>query len=233
MSQQGEHHIRASALTALSNFDDMRIIDPLLLALRDKRYDVRKAATDALVHLGNELVPSLEIALSDMEPHVRRAAASVLSQIGDRSAVQSLMSALTDEDASVRREVIIALAKLGGAEVIGALTHGLRDSDLDVKLAATAGLGLIGSIEAIPALLRVADDDYLVRTALESLCLIVQQHTSDIATEDLLAMAHFQPPPNLNEPQGALAASVEKHVVDPLLVIRLAQQELQLRGVSV
>ena len=118
-------------------------VKPLIAALKDK--DVRKAAAEALDHLGWKpaqdesagwywmakhdwdkcvalgalAVEPLIAALKDENSDVRQAAAKALGKIGDPRAVEPLIDALQDKEWFVRRtaaEALISIYRRGGLE---------------------------------------------------------------------------------------------------------------------
>ena len=81
-----EHIVRKEAIIALGRRQEKRAVDPLIAALKDKRWDVRSNA------------------------------ATALGEIGDSRAIGPLSKLLRTEtrEQLVREEVAVALKKLGG-----------------------------------------------------------------------------------------------------------------------
>jgi HEAT repeat protein len=103
-------------------------------------------------------VPPLIEALKDSEWKVRRAAAEALGYFSaaGRKSHQPLLDCLGDERTEVRRAVILSLGRLGkgSPQVEAAVRHLLEDSDPVAKINARVALALMGKSDdsAIPAL---------------------------------------------------------------------------------
>jgi len=87
-------------------------------ALKDERWDVRRAAATALAEMGpyaRDAVPAFIEALEDERWDVRGAAATALAEIGPdaRAAVPALITPLKDERWDVRRAAAAALKRIG------------------------------------------------------------------------------------------------------------------------
>ena len=100
---------------------DVRLIDPLIAALRDVNQHKREAAfsilsaTDpawAKYEVAIKQVPDFIANLEDKDPGVRETAVVVLGIIGDARAVDSLYAQLNDKNSSMRMTTIKALNKL-------------------------------------------------------------------------------------------------------------------------
>ncbi|MCC7451480.1 MAG: HEAT repeat domain-containing protein [Anaerolineae bacterium] len=105
--------MREAAL-ALGRFNDIRTIKALINLLRQEDDDKAwNYAFDGLKAIGIPAVQSLIDALHDDDEGVRGAAAGLLGEIGDRSAIASLVVVLEDSNEWVRRAAKDALAQLG------------------------------------------------------------------------------------------------------------------------
>jgi HEAT repeat protein len=92
-------------------------------------------------------VAALARALQDESPHVRKAAALALGDIGPaaHSALPALVHALQhDNEAGVRRRAAVALGDIGAEEAIPALHEATKDADETVRRTAAAALAEIG-----------------------------------------------------------------------------------------
>jgi len=136
-------------------------VPPLIQALGDSDWVVRRAAAEALGKLGDpQAVPALIQALGDSDSDVRAVAAEALGAIGDPQAVPALIQALGDSGWDVRRAAAEALGKLGDPQAVPALIQALGDRSENVRFAAAWALGAIGDPQAIPALIKALGDDW-------------------------------------------------------------------------
>ena len=116
-------------------------VDPLLGALSDPKSQVRVAAVNALVKIGDErAIPPLIDMLQESDAHVQETAASALASIGDARAVMPLV-ALAGEG-SVVTAAVKALDRL-----LERIVQAVPDADL-IKIAALQGPAPQGPGEA-------------------------------------------------------------------------------------
>jgi vesicle coat complex subunit len=92
-------------------------VEPLIMALKDKEWDVRTMAAYALGNIGpkaEKAVPALIETLKDKEQQVRDNAAWALGKIGPKAekAVPALIEALKDKNEYVRKAAKEALEKI-------------------------------------------------------------------------------------------------------------------------
>jgi len=104
--------VRAKAVKALGNIRDLRVVEPLIQALKDEHWDVRRRAAWVLGNMGEPAVEPLLQALEDEHWDVRRKAAWALGNIRDARAIEPLIQALRDEYPDVRRQAARSLAAL-------------------------------------------------------------------------------------------------------------------------
>jgi uncharacterized protein (TIGR03067 family) len=92
------------------------LVPTLVEALRDEDDEVRRAAADALRHLGSDAVPGLVAALKSKAPRLRIEAVRILGAIGPKaeSALPVLVRTLRDkrEDTEVRRATARAVGQI-------------------------------------------------------------------------------------------------------------------------
>jgi len=139
----------------------------------------------AIVQLGSNAVPALIDVLRDDDPEIRRAACTVLGQIGNPTAVSELAKRLQDWVSDVRIAACTALGQIRdpsavtaliacldkrdiseaaanalvqiGKPAVPALTKALTSSKNNVRSAACTVLGKIGDPSAVPALIACLD----------------------------------------------------------------------------
>ena len=132
------------AVWALTQFDDPRLVVPLIGALTARDATTRALAAGKLAELGDRgAVPALVAALSDSDPHVREEVARALGRIGDPAALDPLLEALrSDSGNHVREEAATAVGALAGADgrAADALAAALDDRHVAVRRAAGEAL---------------------------------------------------------------------------------------------
>lgn len=119
-----------------SSFDD------LLAALVDKNVHLSSRAFTALSLLGDETVvqPLLRLLTSHRQPRLRARSATLLGELGYRSAVQGLIEALKDRDYDVRYAAIYALGEIGEPSSIDPLRKLFQSNDIPTHQLVTTAL---------------------------------------------------------------------------------------------
>jgi len=138
--------VRARAVEALASSGDARVIEPLVQALHDKHWDVRRRAAWALGHLGEPAVEPLMRALQDWQWDVRRKVAWALGNLRDRRAVEPLIRAVQDERADVREQAAWALGHLQDLRAVEPLSAALLDDYAPVWHEAARALATIAAL---------------------------------------------------------------------------------------
>jgi HEAT repeat protein len=157
--------VRSAATASLGRIGDARAIGPLVLALKDDESEVRKMAAGALTQIdakwaeseaARKLAPELRSALGSGDWAVRRAAAYVLEQLGERK-----ITAVEHSDTEMATP-----ARRRQQAVMTAFTDLLQDADGDLRLAAAESLGRLGDSHArSPLMTALKDVDKAVRLA--------------------------------------------------------------------
>lgn len=152
LKHEKEARVRASAVDALWNTRDVRVVEPLIQALKDdESWDVRRRAAWALGNMGEIAVePLIQALQEDVNWDVRRKATWALGNIGDVRGVIPLIQALRDEYSDVREEAAWALGNIGDVRGVKPLVHALRGEHSDVRRQAARSLAaLAGSNEEL------------------------------------------------------------------------------------
>ena len=163
--------IRCAAAKALGEIKDVKAVESLIAAFKDRDGDVRREAAWALGEIKDvKAVESLIIALKDRDKIVRRGAAGALGGIKDIKVVESLITTLKDNDELVRHEAAWALGEIKDVKAVGPLIVALKDSDenVDVRIAAAEVHGKIKGVKAVKSLivaLKDSDENVDVRIA--------------------------------------------------------------------
>ena len=143
LKSKKDSRVRAKAVEALGKIEDVSAVEPLILALTDENWDVRRKAAWALGNMGEPAVKPLILALTDENWDVRRKAAWALGNIRDLRAIEPLMHALKDEYPDVREEAAWALGNIKDLRAVEPLLHALTDEYSDVRWQAARSLAVL------------------------------------------------------------------------------------------
>lgn len=121
--------IRISAVSALNELPDPKIIEPLIEVFDDEESDVSGWAASAVGEVGSVAVPFLLVALKSQNALVRGNAVYGLSCTKDERAVEPIIAALKDYKALVRWEAARALGDIGDARALPALQKVAEEED--------------------------------------------------------------------------------------------------------
>ncbi|MBH0202330.1 MAG: HEAT repeat domain-containing protein [Nitrospira sp.] len=124
--------VRKYAIAALGKIRDERVLDPLMLQLRNDEF--KDDAIDALVQLGDPSVERLIGALRDKDENVRKCAVLALGRIKSGEAIDPLIGMLGDKDWFTRLTAAAALESIGEERGREAITPLLKDPDMVVKM---------------------------------------------------------------------------------------------------
>lgn len=124
--------VRKYVIAALGKIRDERVLDPLILQLRNDEF--KDDAIDALVTLGEPAVEKLIGALRDKDENVRKFAVLALGRIKSGEAIDPLITMLGDKDWFTRLTAAAALESIGGERGREAIKPLLKDPDMVVKM---------------------------------------------------------------------------------------------------
>jgi HEAT repeat protein len=147
------------------------------LRLRERRYELRRAAVLALAKMEDQRRASrwLTRLLGDSDRKIRAETARAVGLRGDRRGLPLLRRALRDADPEVRWEAAVAVGVLGSGEGASSLRAALKDRHPRVVAEAARALGALGAAEAIPdleGLLSRSQDDEVREAAAEGLSVL-------------------------------------------------------------
>ncbi len=176
------HIADQSVAVPLAPADAERVIQPILTALRDPAWTVRRKAAEALgpvfaktvaaptpagnnpliEYLGTSAVPDqvttrLIQSLDDPRPDVKAAAAQSLGLIGDARAAQPLVRTLMEKPQGAWKELELALQRIG-TPAVAAVSRALTSNNADVRVVATNVLADIGDPSTVEPLARALGD---------------------------------------------------------------------------
>lgn len=124
--------VRKYAILALGKIRDERVLDPLMLQLRNDEF--KDDAINALVELGEPAVPKFIAALKDKDENVRKSAVLGLGRIKNTEAIDPLIEMLADKDWFTRLTAAAALESIGDERGREAIKPLLKDPDMVVKM---------------------------------------------------------------------------------------------------
>jgi len=124
--------VRKCAILALGKIRDERVLDPLMLQLRNDEF--KDDAINALVELGAPAMPRLIAALRDKDENVRKSAVLALGRIKNCEAIAPLIEMLGDQDWFTRLTAAAALESIGDERGREAIKPLLKDPDMVVKM---------------------------------------------------------------------------------------------------
>jgi HEAT repeat protein len=126
--------VRKCAILALGKIRDERVLDPLMLQLRNDEF--KDDAINALVELGEPALPRLIAALRDKDENVRKSAVLALGRIKNGDAIDPLIEMLGNPDWFTRLTAAAALESIGDERGREAIKLLLKDPDMVVKMRA-------------------------------------------------------------------------------------------------
>lgn len=143
--------VRAAAWRGLRELRYAAGFDAAMAALSDAAAPVRREAVTVLGWLRrSEALPALaQVAASDADTEVRRAAAGALGLAADPCARDALLPALRDSAWQVREEAAQTLGKLKFPEAVRHLIEALEDPYWQVRLQAARALGKLRDRSAL------------------------------------------------------------------------------------
>jgi HEAT repeat protein len=124
--------VRKYAIAALGKIRDERVLDPLMLQLRNDEF--KDDALNALVELGQPALPRLVTALKDKDENVRKQAVLALGRIKHPEAIEPLINMLADSDWFTRLTSAAALEAIGDDRGREAIKPLMKDPDMVVRM---------------------------------------------------------------------------------------------------
>ena len=139
-------------------------------SLGDPSERVSAAAEAGLVLAGGNATPELIGGLTSSDVSVRTRSATLLGDVGDRTASKALIKALGDQGVAVRHAAAESLGKLRVGDAAPQLVELLADSDAEVRSAAETALGQLGAAATRPLLTALQDGSNVQKAAAARVC---------------------------------------------------------------
>ena len=124
--------VRKYAIAALGKIRDERVLDPLMLQLKNDEF--KDDAVNALVELGEPALSRLINALKDKDENVRKQAVLALGRIKHVEAIDPLIDMLADSDWFTRLTSAAALEAIGNERGREAIKPLMKDPDMVVRM---------------------------------------------------------------------------------------------------
>lgn len=124
--------VRKYAIIALGKIRDERVLDPLMMQLRNDEF--KEDATNALVAVGEPALPHLIKALQDKDEMVRKQSVLALGRIKNSGAIDPLIAMLSDGDWLTRLNAAAALEAIGDERGREAIRPMMKDPDMVVRM---------------------------------------------------------------------------------------------------
>jgi HEAT repeat protein len=164
---------RLSAARTLAGDESLEPAQPLLGALKDKSWRVRRVAVEGLSHrAAPDAIAALLASVRENHHHLGllNSALQVLA-MSDVDTLSPLVEFLNGEDADLRMQAALALGEQRDERAAPALLGALEDADANVRYHAVEALGKLRATEAADALASIAEtrDFFLAFPALDAL----------------------------------------------------------------
>lgn len=145
----------------------MPAVEPLMRRLQDSNEDIRQAAVEALVQIGDVRIaePLVDRVRKDEKPSVQKSAAEALIQIGNPQALQILREQFPGWDNDTRQAIVEALGRTWKLQTARFLIEQLHDRNQHIQYTAIEALGWLRDAQAVgPLLDLIKDRDKSART---------------------------------------------------------------------
>ena len=162
--------VREKASNAIVFFENNATIEELLKAVATDDPNYRNSAIEALILMGEKVVPFLISELDSEDKDVRKFIVDVLGIIKSEEAVPYLMKMIDDDDDNVSQGACESLGKIGSAKAVDKLIDTIYDSEWK-QFSAIEALGKIGNSKALPDIVKIMknSNDWIKYVAIEAL----------------------------------------------------------------
>jgi hypothetical protein len=101
--------LQRHALEALARVGAKRAVPKILPLLAAREEDVRRAAVEAMVSVGDDVLPTIRSRMTEASPEERRAMDAILAALGGKDAFHVLLDGLAASDAEAAKAAAIAV----------------------------------------------------------------------------------------------------------------------------
>ena len=159
-AQQKDPELLASALASLGTLQEREALDPVISRLKHEDLRVKRAATGALVRIGEAIDPAkrnpmlqyFSEQIFDADSEVRLKALEGLLLVKDGRVVATMAPLVQDPVIAVRKATLLAMAATGDASAVEGIASGLDDDNADVRKTAIEAFRRLKRKEAVGVL---------------------------------------------------------------------------------
>ncbi len=159
-AQQQDAELLANAITSLGVLQEREALDPVVTRLAHDDVRVRRAATAALVKIGQTVAadkraPMLQYfseRLFDADASVRLSALEGLTLVKDPRVVAAMAALVQDPVTEVRKATLLSMAATGDASAVEGIASGLDDDHPEVRKTALEAFRRLKRKEAVSVL---------------------------------------------------------------------------------
>ena len=142
--EDDEWKLRWYASEILGEIGDKEAVQGLIVAMGDDNSGVRSKSMLSLVEIGKAAIDPLIKALSDENWQIRRHAAEALGVISTKKAVKPLIETLNDKNSWVQKTATESLGNIGDKRAVDPLKNMLKADNLEVRDAVSEALEKLG-----------------------------------------------------------------------------------------
>lgn len=163
-AQSKDTELLANALSSLGTLKEQEGLDPVISRLKHEDLRVKRAATGALVRIGETLEPAkrnpmlqyFSEQLFDADADTRLKALEGLLLVKDARVVGTMAPLVQDPVIDVRKATLLAMAATGDASAVEGIASGLDDEHADVRKTALEAFRRLKRKEAAAVLVGYA-----------------------------------------------------------------------------
>jgi len=158
--------LQRHALEALARVGAKKAVPKIVPLLAAREEDVRRAAVEAMVSVGDDVLPTIRARMSEAVPEERRAIDAILAALGGKDAFHVLLDGLAASDAEAAKAAAIAVRqRVKDADARQRRSY-LAEAEKFLEKQAKAGVNA-GALAAGVKILGYLEDDKAIPTLLE------------------------------------------------------------------
>ncbi|HEY8039956.1 MAG TPA: HEAT repeat domain-containing protein [Polyangiaceae bacterium] len=160
--------LQRHALEALARVGARKAAPKIAALLAAREDDVRRAAVEAMVSMGDDVLPTLRARMGEATAEERRSIDAILAAVGGKDAFHTLLEGLAASDAEAARAAAIAVRnRVKDADARQRRSYLAEAERFLQKLAGKGGGGSPGAIAATVKILGYLEDEKAIPTLLD------------------------------------------------------------------